>query len=174
MSTIREITEDEPGLVPALCDVLEDSVHGGASVGFLAPLAREESQRYWQPVVAGLAESLRLWVAEESGVVVGTVQIVRSTRENGRHRAELQKLLVLSSHRGRGIGSALMAAAESAAAAAGVTLLVLDTLRDSAAEAIYAHRGWTRVGEVPGYAASPDGVLHPTVYFYKHIASGRT
>ena len=106
------------------------------------------------------------------GSVVGCVQFAPCLKENGRHRAELQKLLVHSSRRGRGIASALMSAAEEAAIRSGISLLVLDTLQDSAAEGVYAHLEWTRAGEIPRYAASPDGELHTTVHYYKLLAPG--
>jgi len=169
MGTVREIREAESGLVDGLCELLQDSVHGGASVGFLAPLSTETARRYWEQVFDALGESLRLWVVEEAGSVVGSVQLAPCLKENGRHRAELQKLFVHSAHRGRRIGSALLEVAESAAAASGISLLVLDTLRASAAQSIYAHLGWQRAGEIPGYAADPGGALHPTVYFYKQL-----
>ncbi len=101
--------------------------------------------------------------------LVGAVQLAPCLKENGRHRAELQKLFVHTAHRGLGIGSALIAQAEADAARSGISLLVLDTLRDSHAERVYGHLGWVRAGEIPDYAATPDGVLHPTVYFYKVI-----
>jgi GNAT superfamily N-acetyltransferase len=168
---VREIRAAEPAILPALCALLEDAVNGGASVGFLSPLARSTAERYWSGVFDALGERLRLWIAEESDAVVGTVQLAPCTKENGRHRAELQKLLVHSSRRGRGIASALMAAVEAAAVRSRVSLLVLDTLRDSAAEGVYAHLGWKRAGEIPRYAASPDGELHATVYYYKLLAA---
>ena len=62
-----------------------------------------------------------------------------------------------------------MAAAEDAAVRAGLDLLVLDTLRGTDAEGVYRHLGWTRAGEIPRYAATPDGALHPTVYYYKSL-----
>ena len=63
-----------------------------------------------------------------------------------------------------------MSAAETAARSAGCILLVLDTLSGSGAEAVYQHFGWKRAGEIPNYAASPDGQLHPTVYYFKLLA----
>jgi GNAT superfamily N-acetyltransferase len=169
--SVREITTVEPALVPALCTLLEDSVHGGASVGFLAPLKRQASEQYWSDVFDTLGDRLRMWIAEECGSVLGCVQIAPCMKENGRHRADLQKLLVHSAHRGRGIASALMAAAEKAAVRSRISLLVLDTLRDSAAEDVYVHLGWTRAGEIPRYAASPEGELRATVYYYKLLPS---
>lgn len=167
--SIREVTADEPSLLPGLCELLTDSVHGGASVGFLAPLSQERALQYWREVMASLGASLRLWVAEEDDCVVGAVQLSPCMKENGRHRADLQKLFVHGTRRGRRIASSLLATVEASAAQSGISLLVLDTLRGSAAERVYAHLRWQRAGEIPGYAASPEGVLHPTVLFYKFI-----
>jgi GNAT superfamily N-acetyltransferase len=166
----REVLRPEHELLPGLCALLEDAVHGGASVGFLAPLPRATAGQYWTGVFDMLGERLRLWVAEEGGSVVGCVQLAPCMKENGRHRAEVQKLLVHSARRGRGIASTLMEAVEAAAKRSRICLLVLDTLRDSAAEGVYTHLGWTRAGEIPRYAARPDGELHATVYYYKLIA----
>jgi GNAT superfamily N-acetyltransferase len=77
--------------------------------------------------------------------------------------------MVMRSARGEGVASRLMAAAEAHARAERRTLLVLDTLEGSEAEPVYRHLGWQRVGEMPGYAARPDGALHATVYYYKRL-----
>lgn len=63
-----------------------------------------------------------------------------------------------------------MAAAEASARASGRTLLVLDTQAGSVAETVYRRRGWERAGEIPDYATTPQGGLHPTVYYYKRLA----
>jgi ribosomal protein S18 acetylase RimI-like enzyme len=56
------------------------------------------------------------------GGIVGTVQLDLAGQANGRHRAEVIKLMVLSSARRRGIGCALMEAAEAEARSADGTL----------------------------------------------------
>lgn len=139
-------------------------------MGFLAPLSIDRAARYWQQVFASLGDGLLLWVAETEGRIAGSVQLAPSQKENGRHRAELQKLLVHSTFQGQGILTQLMSTAEAAARAAGCTLLVLDTLAGSGAEAVYQHLGWQRAGEIPNYAASPDGESHATVYYFKSLA----
>lgn len=169
MPSLRPVPTAEPTLLDPLCDLLIDAVHGGASVGFLAPLSRDRAARYWTQVFAGLDQGLRLWVAEAEGRVVGSVQLALNPRENGLHRAEVQKLLVLGTCQGRGLAGRLMAEVEAAARAEGRTLLVLDTLAGTRSEAIYQHLGWQRVGEIPAFAATPDGQLHPTVVFYKRL-----
>ena len=34
---------------------------------------------------------------------------------------------------------------------------------------LYTELGWTRVGEIPGYAGMPDGALRPTTIFYREL-----
>ena len=167
MLVIRQVLRAEPAILSALSELLIDSVHNGASVGFLAPLTKETAEKYWQKVFAALNDDLALWVAESDGQVVGSVQLDPCQKQNGRHRAEIQKLFVLKAFRGQSISSKLMAAAETFARNNKHTLLVLDTLSGTFAETVYQHLGWQRGGEIPQYAATPDGVLHATVYYYK-------
>ncbi|MBP1628099.1 MAG: family acetyltransferase [Holophagaceae bacterium] len=169
MVTIRQISAPEPGLLPQLADLLMDAVHQGASISFLAPLSAERAEAYWTPLLASLGPAQALWVAEEGGKVLGSVQLAQGQKENGRHRGEIQKLLVTSLARGMGISTRLMEAAEAYARAQGLTLLLLDTQTGSKAEGIYMHWGWRKAGEIPDFAASPDGVLHPTSYFSKRL-----
>jgi acetyltransferase len=169
MITIRKIAAAEPALLDGLCELLIDSVHDGASVGFLAPLSPERARRYWDGVFASLGLGQALWVAEEGASVVGSVQLALCEKENGMHRGEMQKLFVHSGKRGAGIASRLVDELEAFARANARTLLVLDTLEDSLAEPVYRHLGWQRAGAIPDYAGSPDGVLHPTVIYFKHI-----
>ena len=173
---IRRLGGAEAGeRLAALSALLIDCVEGGASVGFLAPLARERADAYWRDVVAGVETGRRLLLVAEDqagGELVGTVQIVFAQPENQPHRADLSKLLVRHSARGRGLGAALVRAAEGAALAAGRTVLVLDTVRGSDAERLYARLGWVRVGPVPDYALMPDGTLSDTVFFYRALGAG--
>jgi GNAT superfamily N-acetyltransferase len=167
MITLRHLEPGQPLPATGLSTLLIDAVHGGASVGFLAPLSAETAAAYWNEVAAALGPALMLWVAEDGGEVVGSVQLALAQKENGRHRAEVCKLFVRRSHRGRGVATRLMQALEAAAQEAGRTLLVLDTQAGSEAEAVYRHLGWQRAGEIPEYAASPDAALHATALYFK-------
>jgi acetyltransferase len=171
MTTLRQIKSADTSLITDLCQLLIDSVHNGASIGFLAPLSEQTATDYWQKVLASLNGSLALWVAESDGKIVGSVQLDACQKQNGRHRADLQKLFVLSTHRGLGIASQLMAAAETFARKQKLTLLVLDTEAGSHAESVYQHLGWTKVGEIPNYAAIPNGELIATAYYYKQLVA---
>ena len=156
--------------LPALTALLQETVDGGASVGFLAPLPAEEARTYWQGVFANLDDLLQLWIAEDNGQLLGTVQLACCGKANGRHRAEVQKLMVATAARGQGIARHLMDAVESQARIAGITLLVLDTQKGSAAETVYVRLGWIRAGEIPGFALLPHGGLAATVLFWKRLS----
>lgn len=166
---IERIEHISAELAPGLRELLIDSVDGGASVGFLAPLGAAEADRYWQGVAAELGTGLWLWIAHADDQVLGSVQLAPCGKANGRHRAEVQKLMVHSRLRGRGLARQLMQAAEQAARADARSLLVLDTQAGSNAETVYQRLGWQRAGEIPGYAAQPDGQLRATAYYYKML-----
>lgn len=170
MPSIRPLDSGSRGAIEALCELLVDAVHSGASVGFLAPLARERARAYWEEIFAALGPGLHLWVAEDAGRIVGSVQLAPCLKDNGRHRAEVQKLFVLTTCRGQGLASLLMQAAEGQARRLGCSLLVLDTLAGTHAETVYRHLGWQKAGEIPQYAATPDGELHATAHHFKFIA----
>lgn len=153
----------------ALVEILRDAVEGGASVGYLRPMDPAHAVAYWEEAFAKLGADRLLLVAREAGEPVGTIQLDRCPRPNGRHRAELMKLLVHRRWRRRGWARALMAAAEDEARAAGVTLLHLDTQTAEPAEALYERLGWCRLGVMPGHALDPDGVPRPTTYLYKPL-----
>lgn len=155
--------------VPRLTEVLLDCVSGGASVSFMSPLDRATAEDFWRQVAAGVEQGERiLLVAEDGQGVLGTVQLIVAQPPNQPHRADLSKMLVHRRARRRGVGAALMQAAEDAARAAGKTLLVLDTASPDA-ERLYARAGWVKVGVIPNYALWPEGGFCDTTYFYKTL-----
>lgn len=169
---IRIVERAEVGLAEALAEVLIDCVEGGASIGFMLPLPRAKAAAFWEGVLAGVARGERiLLVAEEAGTnaLLGTVQLALSMPDNQPHRADVAKMQVRRAARRRGVGEALLRAAERAALAAGRTLLVLDTVTGSDAERLYTRLGWRRCGEIPGYALWPQGGLCSTTYFYREL-----
>jgi GNAT superfamily N-acetyltransferase len=158
------------GSLDDLADLLVDVVEGGASVGFVLPFSREEASAWWSTNLADIRPGvLIVLVARGEDKIVGTVQLRQPPWANGRHRAEVNKLLVRTAWQRRGTGRALMAAVEDAAREAGRWLLVLDTMQGSAAEKLYRSTGWSEVGPIPAYANWPDGSLGPTVVYYKQL-----
>ncbi|MGC0328404.1 ribosomal protein S18 acetylase RimI-like enzyme [Streptomyces sp. SAI-170] len=160
-------------LAEELAELLTDTVESGASIGFLAPMDAAAALAWWRERAAAVAAGqLGVWAAHERDRLVGTVSLAFPDKPNSRHRAEVVKLMVHRDARGRGLGRTLLTAAEEAAAAAGITLLHLDTETDSPAERLYRSAGWTRVGVIPDYAASPAGVLCGTTIYYKSLSAG--
>ena len=169
MNRIVSITPDNFDL-EALSALLIDAVASGASIGFIAPLAKAEADAYWREVCRSLNPNTFILLGYyEQGELVGSVQLDCSTKDNGRHRAEVQKLFVLQSHRGKGIGAALMAAIEAKAKELNRWLLFLDTRLGDDAERLYTRVGYTRVGVIPDFAANSSGGYSATVFFYKHL-----
>jgi ribosomal protein S18 acetylase RimI-like enzyme len=95
------------------------------------------------------------------------VQLDLSTRANGRHRAEVIRLLVHRRARRRGLGRALMEAVEAEARRRERTTLVLDTRAGDPSEALYQSLGWQRAGVIPRYARSANGAFDASAFYYK-------
>jgi GNAT superfamily N-acetyltransferase len=167
---IRRVTALTTSDLDGLAAVLADCVAGGASVGFMQPYSQAQARAWWRGLAADVETGRRaLFVAEDDAGIVGTVHLILAQPDNQPHRADLCKMLVLRRARKLGVGAALMDAAESAARAAGKTLLVLDTA-SADAERLYARMGWQRLGVIPGYALLPDGGPCDTTYFYRVLA----
>ena len=169
--TIRSLQSIGEREIQGLSDVLIDCVEGGASVSFLLPMSRAKADVFWRNAAAGVARGERIVLAayDFGGAIVGTVQVILQQPENQPHRGDLAKMLVHRRARRQGIGAALLTAAERAAAAAGKTLLVLDTASDDA-ERLYARQGWQLCGQIPDYALLPDGLPCSTTFLFKSLA----
>jgi GNAT superfamily N-acetyltransferase len=170
--TVRLLTPEEAlEKRDALIDLLVDAVENGASVNFIWPMTRTKAERFWDGALASHARGERLiFAAEANGTVSGTVQLILAPQENQSFRADLAKMLVHSTTRRQGIGAALMRAAEDEARRIGRTLLTLDTETGSAGEWLYLRLGWTKFGEIPGYAARADNSTRERCsFFYKEL-----
>jgi acetyltransferase len=153
-----------------LCELVRDSVSGGASVGWLTVPSAREASDYWR----GVADQVRrgavvVLVARAPSAVAGTVQLQLSARPNGAHRAEVARLLVHSRARRRGLGAALMRAIEGEALKHRVSLLVLDTRTGDPSQHLYEKLGYRLAGMIPHYARGTTGTLEPTSIMYKEI-----
>jgi GNAT superfamily N-acetyltransferase len=166
----RVEADDALKVLPALTDILLDCVDGGASVSFMAPLARVKADVFWRGVLdsAARGERIVLVARDAAGSISGTVQVILAQPENQPHRGDVAKMLVHRRARRQGLGEALMRAAEQQARRASKTLLVLDTASD-AAERLYRRTGWIECGRIPGYALLPNGEPCATAYFYKPL-----
>jgi GNAT superfamily N-acetyltransferase len=167
--TVRRLSAVTDAEAEALARVLIDCVEGGASVSFMHPLSLPKAVAFWRGVAADVASGARiLLIAEDDTGIIGTVQEVLEQPENQPHRADISKMLVHRRARRRGVGAALMRAAEEAARQAAKSLLVLDTASGDA-ERLYARMGWTLVGVIPDYAMWPTGGLCGTSVYYRKL-----
>lgn len=172
MRTIEEL--DGAGLAAhadQLGDVLRGCVLAGASVGFELPFPQEEARTFWLGLQGAVERGeRRLFVGRGAdGRIDGTLQLVLAGMPNGRHRAELSKMLVHPRARRQGVAQALILHAEGAARELGRTLLVLDTCSGEPAEGMYLKLGYQRCGQIPNYATMPDGRLGATTFMYKQV-----
>lgn len=155
----------------ALANLLINSVNGGASIGFTAPLCNTQANAYWQNVAKQLTAGERLLLlAYDEDTIVGAVQLSLCAKDNGRHRGEVEKLMVHSSYRNQGIAVQLMHSLEQVANDKNITLLVLDTRLGDNAEPLYRKLGFNEVGKIPNFTKNETGIFEATVIFYKQIA----
>lgn len=171
MEILRVNANFAENMLPGLADLLKDSVDSGASVGFLPPLSLEVATAYWEDILNSLDGVRVLLIAQDGEQIAGSVQIYLEPRANGNHRAEIQKLMVHTDHRRKGIGRQLMQAAEAIVHDYGRTLIVLDTRPGDIAEGLYTQMGYQTAGFIPQYARSADGSLDATVFMYRILES---
>jgi len=171
--TIRTLDAAEAGArLGELADILVDAVAHGASVNFMAGFAHDEGRAFWARQLPSIGDgTTQLHVGEAGGRLIGTALLMYAHQPNAPHRADVGKMLVHSSARRRGLGRRLLSAVEAAAAAAGRTLLLLDTESGSAGDRLYRSCGWVEVGRVPDHAFRPDGGLAETTMFYKRVGT---
>ncbi len=166
---VRQLFSITDEQIAELARLLIDCVEGGASVSFMDPLSIEKASAFWHRVAGATARGERaLLVAEDSASIIGTVQLILDLPENQPHRADVSKMLVHRRARRRGVGAAMLRAAEMLARELGKSVLVLDTA-SAEAERLYARLGWIRVGVVPDYALLPGGGFCATTFFYRRL-----
>ncbi|MEE4411809.1 MULTISPECIES: GNAT family N-acetyltransferase [unclassified Serratia (in: enterobacteria)] len=170
MIEIQQLNADEvQNALPELAEMLQASVSQGASIGFVMPFTLEQAQAFWCRLLPAIEREERiLLVARQAGRVVGTVQLLLDMPDNGRHRAEVVKLMVHPQARRQGIARELMLQIQQRAIQHQRHLLVLDTLTGDTAEGMYRQLGFQLAGSIPQYARASNGsALDATSYMYK-------
>jgi GNAT superfamily N-acetyltransferase len=160
--------------LPALVDLLRECVAGGASIGWPATPSADAAADFWRGCSAAAGAGERcFWVALERpgdpASVLASTQLGLAALPNGRHRAELMKVMVHPRARRRGLAEALLRHAEAEALARGRWLLVLDTLQGSDAERLYRRLGYRLCGHIPDYAELADGSTAATTVMFKRL-----
>ncbi|HQX84317.1 MAG TPA: GNAT family N-acetyltransferase, partial [Aestuariivirga sp.] len=87
---IRELTSsDYDAAVPRLAEILVDAVDSGAGVTFMHPLPQDVAEAYWMKQKADVASGQTMvFVADETGVIGGTVILQKVWPPNQPHRCE--------------------------------------------------------------------------------------
>ena len=110
-------------------------------------------------VLNGLRNGMAQFVAVDDGRVLGWCDVNPKTHETLRHSGVLG-MGVAASHRGQGLGSALLRATLEAASARGITRIELVVRADNAAAiALYERHGFELEGRLRDYMIV-DGVAH--------------
>ncbi|MEP6564871.1 MAG: GNAT family N-acetyltransferase [Mesorhizobium sp.] len=157
-----------------LVEMLMETVAAGGSVSFMHPLARDAAVAFWEKsLIAAASGEKAVLGAWDGEALVGTVSLLLDCPPNQPHRAEIAKLMTRVDHRGKGIATRLMRAAEDLAVEKGRTLLVLDTATEDGASGLYERLGFTLAGEIPDYALKPHGGLTGTLIYWKRIGQPR-
>ncbi|WP_228553070.1 GNAT family N-acetyltransferase [Pseudoalteromonas sp. PPB1] len=91
-------------------------------------------------------------------------------KQNGRHRGEIEKLLVHPAYQRQGIAQALIQRLEAYASQAGISLLVLDTQSGDKSERFYQATGFTKSGQIPHFVSDEQGALYATSYYFKRLS----
>jgi ribosomal protein S18 acetylase RimI-like enzyme len=175
-AALRSVPADAE--IDMLAEMLHAVVHAGASVSFVTPFSIDEARAFWVDKVLPQAKAgrRRVLVArldegeQRPKRIVGTVQLELEMPPDQLHRAAVAKLLVHPSTRRLGVGKALMVALEELARSEKRTLLTLDTVSDSNAEALYRSLGYIAAGVIPRYArAALAPELEGTTIMYKEL-----
>ncbi len=110
-----------------------------------------------------------LAAVDGDGAVIGRLSIARDPHPASQHVADLG-LLVASGHRRRGVGSALLEAAETWAREVGITKLELHVFpHNEAAIALYERAGYEREGLRRAHYRRADGALVDAILMAKLI-----
>ncbi|MDX8453970.1 GNAT family N-acetyltransferase [Mesorhizobium sp. VK9D] len=168
---IRALTGDA-ATTAMLADLLIETIAAGGSVSFMHPLSPEAARDFWRKSLAAAARGERAVLGAWQGeALAGTVTLLLDFPANQPHRAEIAKLMTGRDHRGKGVATRLMRAAEELAVEKDRTLLVLDTASEEGAAGLYEKLGFTLTGEIPDYALKPHGGLTGTLIYWKRIGA---
>lgn len=136
-----------------LCDATEKAIEDGGGFGWLRMPPRETLERYWQGVLANPVR--RLFVARLDGVIAGSAQLIKPTRNNEAQAfaAQLMSAFIAPWARGYGLARRLTETVEIAAKAEGIAVLKLDVREtQQAAIRLYDSMGYHRYAIDPVYA----------------------
>jgi len=93
-----------PTVVDMLSEIIIEAVASAGSVSFIHPLAPATAKAFWHDSLTLAATGKRIVLGAWDGdALVGNVTVLLDCPPNQPHRAEIAKLMMRPSHRGRGI-----------------------------------------------------------------------
>lgn len=149
-----------------LCDAAEAAIIDGGGFGWVTPPDRDVMERYWRGVMA--VPERALFIGRLDGVIAGSVQMVRPTRNNEAQAfaCTLTTSFVAPWARGHGMARKLTQAVIDEATRLGFGILNLDVRETQrAAITLYDHMGFTRWGTHPHYARAKGRTIAGHFYF---------
>lgn len=124
-------------------------------------------QRHGLPLQAIFAPHILFFVARLNGAAVGCGGVALFS-----DFAEVKRMYIRPSARGRGVAQALLKRLEAEARSAGLLLLRLETGdRQEAAMRLYERAGFVRCGAFGVYAEMPPNAVVTSVFFEKPLNS---
>jgi RimJ/RimL family protein N-acetyltransferase len=166
---VTEFSEDD---LAALCEATNAAILDGGGFGWVNPQSRAALESYFRGVV--LVPERQLFVGRLDGGIVGSVQLVRPSRNNEAQAfaATLQHSFIAPYARGHGLARMMTIRVEETARALGYHVLNLD-VRESqeAAIALYESMGYIRWGVHPVYARV-GGRTIAGIHYYKVLQPG--
>lgn len=137
----------------ALCEAADAAIIDGGGFGWVNPPGRQALESYFRGVL--LVPERQLFIGRMDGVIVGSGQLVRPSRNNEAQAfaAHLMHSFIAPYARGHGLARLITSRIEDAARALGYQVLNLDVREtQEAAIALYEGAGYERWGEHPIYA----------------------
>ncbi len=173
-----ELVTSEPthDVVASAAGLFQRAVAAGAAIGWVDPPSVAEVGALLRGIAADVpAGDAALVLARSGPDVLGIGYWRRYERPTHRVNADLSKIAVEASARGRGVGRGLMTALIAAARAADIEVLTLDLRADNApAIALYESLGFRRYGRIERFVAVGERRYDKLFYALDLRVSART
>ena len=163
---VSKISELSGSDLHELCEAAETAIKDGGGFGWLKPPLRRVLENFWRGTL--MVPERSLFIGRLDGVVVGSAQLVRPTKNNEAQAmaATLTTNFVVPRARGHGLARLLTATVEEHARRDGFLVLNLDVrATQEAAIALYEAAGYVRWATHPLYAFVDDNWLEGCFYY---------
>jgi acetyltransferase len=159
-----------PVYCPELAELLLDTLHSGASVGYQRTISLQEAESAFSHFRNELDKGERLiWIARDEQGLAGSISLQLPAQPEALNRANIKLLLVHRRARRSGVGKKLLAELEKTACMRQRGLLSLEVPAGSAAETFYRSQGYRCLGEIPDYLYSAGGYYQPAAIYFKRL-----